>query len=456
MTTYNTGNPVGSVDVRDLYDNAESLDKFTNGQLDEYADRLGVSRKSLAGMEAEFDAEQVDRAAQWAAFLLASGYQVLGPYGAGLVFTAPNQLFSYLGEFYSPGPSIVLPYTTSGAGAGEIANFRPAGEAILRSDMANSADPAKGAALVGFSSETVYSALNRALASNTLDTTRIDVPSADTVNLTNSAPNTRHINITGTTGITSFTVAAGRCYFVRFAGTLTLTNNASIVTQSGANITTAAGDTCIVRATAANVVEVLAYTPVTALLDTTRIDVPSADTVNLTASAPNTRHINITGATTITAFTVAVGRCYFVRFAGALTLTNNANIVTQTGANITTAAGDTCILRATAANVVEVLAYTPFLNQAVGYGQTWQDVTGSRTIGTIYTNSTGKPIALNVYSVQSAASLITATVAGVPVKGSQSQIGGGHSVFAIVPNGATYSVTVSGGTTSGLSWIELR
>jgi hypothetical protein len=29
---------------------------------------------------------------------------------------------------------------------------------------------------------------------------------------------------------------------------------------------------------------------------------------------------------------------------------------------------------------------------SVGYGQTWQDVTGSRTAGTTYYNTTGKPI----------------------------------------------------------------
>lgn len=92
-----------------------------------------------------------------------------------------------------------------------------------------------------------------------LNTTRIDVASAATVNLTSSAPNTRHINITGTTAITAFTVAAGKCYFVRFNASLTLTNNASIVTNRGTNITTQAGDTCIIRATAANVVEVLSY-----------------------------------------------------------------------------------------------------------------------------------------------------------------------------------------------------
>ncbi len=127
-------------------------------------------------------------------------------------------------------------------------------------------------------------------------------------------------------------------------------------------------------------------TPIQAAANTafgqTRVDIASAATVNLTTGVPDNAHINITGTTTITGFTVAVGRLLFVRFNAALTLTNNANIVTQSGANIATAAGDTCILRATAANVVEVLAYVPaILNQqaarstvrvatANGYGST--------------------------------------------------------------------------------------
>ena len=89
-----------------------------------------------------------------------------------------------------------------------------------------------------------------------------------------------------------------------------------------------------------------------------RVNVASAATVNLTTSAAGTDNINITGTTTITAFTVNAGRLIFVRFADALTLTNNASIVTQAGANIITRTGDTCILRATAANTVEVLAYS--------------------------------------------------------------------------------------------------
>lgn len=92
-------------------------------------------------------------------------------------------------------------------------------------------------------------------------------------------------------------------------------------------------------------------------LNTVRTNVASTATVDLTAAAPDTRNINITGTTTITGFTVAIGQLYFVRFNAALTLTNSASLVTQTGADITTAAGDTCLIRATAANVVEVLCY---------------------------------------------------------------------------------------------------
>jgi hypothetical protein len=90
----------------------------------------------------------------------------------------------------------------------------------------------------------------------------------------------------------------------------------------------------------------------------TRIDVASvAGTVDLTTNAPNTDDIRITGALAITGFTVATDRVLRVTAGGAFTLTNGAGLVTQTGANIVAAAGDTFMLRATAANVVEVLHY---------------------------------------------------------------------------------------------------
>lgn len=153
---------------------------------------------------------------------------------------------------------------------------------------------------------TAYADAAAAAVPNYLDTTRIDVASASTINLTTSAPNTRHINITGTTTITGFTVAAGKTYFVRFDNSLTITNGASLVTQLGRNIVTVAGDTCILRATAANTVELLDYSPVTpdkqiqnitasvgssaltATLNPTRLDFRSS---TLTSGTINTRYV---------------------------------------------------------------------------------------------------------------------------------------------------------------------
>lgn len=115
----------------------------------------------------------------------------------------------------------------------------------------------------------------------------------------------------------------------------------------------------------------------------TRIDVASvAGTVNLTTSAPDTDDIRITGALAITGFTVATDRVLRVVAGGAFTLTNGASLVTQTGANIVCAAGDTFQLRATAANVVEVLQFV----SAASAGGT-VNLSGNQTIAGVKTFS---------------------------------------------------------------------
>lgn len=103
----------------------------------------------------------------------------------------------------------------------------------------------------------------------------------------------------------------------------------------------------------------------------TRIDVASAaGAVDLTTNAPSTDDIRITGALAITAFTVITDRVLRVTAGGAFTLTNNASIVTNTGANIVCASGDTFMLRATAANTVEVLGYTTSAGKRLAQIQT--------------------------------------------------------------------------------------
>lgn len=51
MTTYNTGNPLGSTDPKDLYDNAQNLDNAVNSTDLTFQDRLGAERKTYAGIE---------------------------------------------------------------------------------------------------------------------------------------------------------------------------------------------------------------------------------------------------------------------------------------------------------------------------------------------------------------------------------------------------------------------
>lgn len=197
-------------------------------------------------------------------------------------------------------------------------------------------------------------------------TNPVTLASASTTDI--GAQNAFAVEISGTTTITSFGTTYYGPRFLRFTGALTLTHSATLNLPAATNITTAAGDTCIAYPNSAlSGWNVLAYQKAsgaaiagtTDYLNTTRTDVASSATVDLTSLAGATRHINITGTTTITGFTVTAGQTYFVRFNAALTLTNNAAIITQTGANITTAAGDTCILRSTASNTVEAISFVP-------------------------------------------------------------------------------------------------
>lgn len=83
--------------------------------------------------------------------------------------------------------------------------------------------------------------------------------------------------------------------------------------------------------------------------------------------------------------------------------------------------------------------------RGVGDGQTWQNLTASRVSGTVYTNTTGRPIQVQV-SIQSGS--ITSTCGGVNLATT-----GFHTAF-VVPAGATYSVTLSSPVNA--VWSELR
>ena len=133
--TFNTGNPVGSADARDLYDNAQNFDKFSLGQDLEYPDRLGVPRKSLAGIRAEAT-EALSRL----------GYQVIGDYTTGLVVQNYGQVFRKDGEFYRAKADLTLPYPLNGDWAVDAPKFVSVGDAVLRQEL----ETGSGAGKVGF------------------------------------------------------------------------------------------------------------------------------------------------------------------------------------------------------------------------------------------------------------------------------------------------------------------
>lgn len=206
--------------------------------------------------------------------------------------------------------------------------------------------------------------------------------------------------ITSTTAITAFAFtndAAGRKAVIRFNTVRTLTNNStSLILPTGANITTAAGDLAMVESLGSGNFRVDWYTRAdgTALtassgpptgsaggalsgtypnpglasqsagtvmmnntgssaaptavavgtafdaLTTKGAAIASATTASIDGQTGNTVHI--TGTTTITSFgNCTAGHDRVVIFDGALTLTyNGTSLITGTGANRTTAAGD--------------------------------------------------------------------------------------------------------------------
>ncbi len=85
-------------------------------------------------------------------------------------------------------------------------------------------------------------------------------------------------------------------------------------------------------------------------------DIASGSTINLTTATGNL--VDVTGTTTISSITLGDGAERTVRFTGVLILTNSANLVLPSGANITTAAGDYAVFRGYAGGVVRCVSFT--------------------------------------------------------------------------------------------------
>jgi len=96
--------------------------------------------------------------------------------------------------------------------------------------------------------------------------------------------------------------------------------------------------------------------------------------------------------------------------------------------------------------------------QSIVTRQTWQDMASSRALGTTYTNGTGRPIAINVRATSTAVAALAITLSsGLVIRGNgQNSAGINMNIYADIPNGETYNVTVSSGTGTLSQWYELR
>jgi hypothetical protein len=157
-----------------------------------------------------------------------------------------------------------------------------------------------------------------------------------------------------------------------------------------------------------------------------------------TMSTQNATAVAITGGTItgITDLAVADGGT------GASTLSANAVLLGNGTSALQTVAPST------SGNVLtsDGTTWTSAAPAGIGVGQTWTDVTGSRAIGTTYTNSTGKPIQVSI-SVNSQTSVgcyvrfyINGSVVARQGSSQNDSADVRANVSLIVPNGNTYKI----------------
>ena len=176
-----------------------------------------------------------------------------------------------------------------------------------------------------------------------------------------------------------------------------------------------------------------------------------------TMASQNATAVAITGGTItgITDLAVADGGT------GASTLSANAVLLGNGTSALQTVAPST------SGNVLtsDGTTWTSAAATSIGVGQTWQSVIGSRSTGTTYTNSTGRPIMVSVSCSSTSAS---GGVFGFQINGTRvawqgaaqnASIDSRSNITIIIPNGVTYLVesgsVSNGGIAVGL-WYELR
>lgn len=156
MTTYNTGNPIGSTEVKDLYDNAQNFDTLsTTTTLEAVPDRLGVPRMTFHGFEQaagrsisafeQASGESLSSFEQEATTLIdLIKFQPPIPYAPGIDVTTSSLTVDYLGVIYYALPS-ALPFTTGAWNPAQwspVQNTYPGQELLVFEDYASASSAA--------------------------------------------------------------------------------------------------------------------------------------------------------------------------------------------------------------------------------------------------------------------------------------------------------------------------
>ncbi|HHP2703195.1 TPA: hypothetical protein ACR8U9_003982, partial [Citrobacter freundii] len=202
MTTYNTGNLLGSSAAKDLYDNAQNFDHLSNDQSNElWPDRFGNPRLTWHGMEIRYQEK-----------LASMGWTLIDSFQDGANLTREDEALRWKipdgnGEYYrwdgalpKDVPSGSTPDSTGGIGQGAWVGI---GDASLRTDLASTSN-GKGSSLIAHGSGTVFSELNSRLPiSRFVDTTGV-LPADDGLieALAYSAVHGMTLDITGKVRIT--------------------------------------------------------------------------------------------------------------------------------------------------------------------------------------------------------------------------------------------------------------
>jgi len=212
------------------------------------------------------------------------------------------------------------------------------------------------------------------------------------------------------------------------------------------------------------------------LTEGTDIDVTGVSSITVPSDG-NYFDIIGTGSPTITSIgAVAVGTFVRCHSTVSFTLQNSGNLILPTGANIAVVANDTFDILEIGTGQWRVFNYQrqngyPLTwDYGLGYGQTWQDVTGSRSMSTVYSNSTNRPIMLSINSSQTADSTYgwnlyvgssnPPTVIADSDFGADSGSGENYSiklhVGTVVPAGHYYKLEYFSSLASIERWFELR